>query len=290
MRLVYVTKSTLHKIGGILDIPYEQSLKAGEAINKIIKPHTKENLFSAPELKAMAKIIAVNEILNTETADNIKLMNQRKAESETRLQRVIFYREKLIYHFYENCPNLLSDYENFSIPDEIPEHRIDEYRQYFIKNKELFYKDEAAYYARANAFFRVHMSPIQKSRHANSGKRLASSQSLLQSFDDKHEEKYIDQTLSFFQEYKSTVKKYGQASHIRDDLLKKKKMSQEEYDIITEWHLLKSNTKSEIISTIIKINHRSEQLFAEEVMIALGFNGCATCKALGDKAVVSAHA
>ncbi|WP_416410825.1 hypothetical protein [Pantoea sp. App145] len=285
MPLVYITKYSLIKIGGILDIPYERSLSASKAIHTIIASHTKEKIFSSPELKVMTMTLAVNDILNTETADNIKIMNQRKSEFHSRKQRVIFYQDRLTYHYYKDCPNLLSDYNNFTIPVEIPEHRIEEYRQYFINNIDTFNRNEEAYYAQANAFFRVHMSPIKKSHHANSGKESVSSNNLLQSSTDEEDGKYIEEALSFFQTYRKTINKYGYASHLKEKLLQENKMSIEDYKIITAWHILKTNTKSEIISKIIKINQHSEQLFSEEVMIALGFHGCATCKTLNEKSI-----
>jgi len=278
----YITKATLFKIGGILDIPYEKSNNAKEAINKIIKEYTKEKILAPPELGAMAQIISVNEILNSETPENIKIKTQIKLDSEAKKRRIVYYKETMTYHHYDNCPNLSSDYENFTIPEKIPDEKIDEYRKYFIAHKELFYKDEQAFYARAGSFFGIPLTGtvVIKSHYSNSGKNTASSNNLLSNSNDDAVGFHLENLLSFYQKNKPVIVKFGQASHLINKFLEAGKIKEEEHTLISEWHILKSNAKSEIIKKITGINNISEQRFSEEVLVSLGFNECSTCKSI----------
>ena len=49
--------------------------------------------------------------------------------------------EKIVlpaFHSHENCQLLSSDFENFLIPESCPESRRDEYRAYFLENKDRY--------------------------------------------------------------------------------------------------------------------------------------------------------
>lgn len=280
MTTAYVTEATLHKIGGLLDIPYEKSNSAQLAIVKIIGDYTKEKILSKPELQSMASIIAVNNILNSETPDTIKINRQQKIDREERKVRMIFYKKKMTYHHYYNCPSLSSDYENFSIPDEIPENKIDEYRRFFLSNKDLFYKNEDAFYASAGSFFNIPLTRSVKTRYSNSGRRLMSSNDLLSSNSHDKVSFYIEKALAYYQENKNPITKYGQVSHLLEEFLRKNKINQQDYEVVREWRELKSSVKSEIIRILTGINEVSEQRFSEEILIALGFEECNTCKSL----------
>lgn len=283
MSTAYVTKATLFKIGGILDIPYEKSDNARQAILKIIKEHTKENILSKPELQSMALIIAANEILNSETPNNIKIKRQEQLNRESRKSRMIYYKKKMTYHRYDNCPNLSSDYENFSIPNEIPESKIDEYRNFFLSNKDLFYKDEQAFYAKAGAFFKTPLTRSVKMHYSNSGKNTVSSDDLLSSDNNDNVNFQLRKMLAFYQQNKSIIDKFGQASHLINEFLFNGKINKQGHKAISEWHQLKSSAKSEIIKNITGINKISDQRFSEEILIALGFDECSTCKSLRTK-------
>lgn len=280
MNTVYVTKSTLFKISGLLDIPYEKSNNAHKAIVKIIEEHTKEKILSKPELQSMASIIAINEILNSETPFTIKIKKQAELDREEKKLRMVYYKQKMTYHHYDNCPNLSSDYENFSIPNEIPENKIDEYRKFFLSNKSLFYKNEQAFYAAAGLFFKIPLTRSVKMHYSNSGKNLVSSNDLLSSNSSDRCSLYLGKALAFYQENKRPIIKYGQASHLVDDLFRNGKISQQDHALISEWNALKSNIKSEIIRILTGINKISDQRFSEEILIALGFDECNTCKSL----------
>lgn len=284
MTTAYVTKATLSKIGGLLDIPYEKSNSAQLAIVKIIEEHTKEKILSRPELQSMASIIVVSDILNSETPHNIKIKNQNKIDREQKKVRMIYYKNKMTYHHYDNCPKLSSDYENFSIPDEIPENKIDEYRRFFISNKELFYKNEAAFYASAGSFFNIPLTHSVKTRYSNSGKRnLLSSNELLSSSNQDKVSFYVAKALDFYQNNKKPIIKYGQASHLLDNFLTNRKITEQDYEVVREWGILKSDVKSEIIKVLTGINEVNDQRFSEEIFIALGFEECSTCKSLKQK-------
>lgn len=69
---VFITKSTLYSISGILEIDYESSSKASKAIDTILKTYSTIPILTTPEKNTLINMIAVNSILNSETPESIK--------------------------------------------------------------------------------------------------------------------------------------------------------------------------------------------------------------------------
>lgn len=274
---VFITKNTLHKIDGVLDIDFNTSNRARESILKIISEYTDKQFLTVSEIKAMTNIISIVEILNSEIPEKIKLKNKRDSDLKNKMKRVIFYEDKLTYHYYNNCPNMSSDYENFTIPKEIPDAKINEYRHFFIKNIEVFKRDESAFYARAGAYFGVNIGGVLKTKFSNSGRVSPIQTDLMLSRDKDITEDAINKALSFYNENKKHIVKFGSASHLRCDFLEKGKMSIDEFNVIDEWYILKNNAKSAIFEKTMQLNELSSYKFSEDILKSIGFNPCNTC-------------
>jgi hypothetical protein len=86
-------------------------------------------------------------------------------------ERVVFISRHKTYHYYDNCPKITSDYQNFTIPDEIPEKSIEEYRKFFIENITTFTTNPDVFYFSANIKFGTNINSIGKMHHRTVGRR-----------------------------------------------------------------------------------------------------------------------
>lgn len=274
---VFITKSTLYSISGILEIDYESSSKASKAIDTILKTYSTIPILTTPEKNTLINMIAVNSILNSETPESIKAKAKKIQHEKVKKERMIFVHKNLTYHFYDNCPKITSDYNNFTIPDEIPEDRIEEYRHFFIDNLEMFSRNIDLFYISAARKFGVKISEIGKLNRSNSGR--SNTQDMLNILESDNDPcaKSISSALNIFQENKKLIQKFGSASHFRDAHFKAGKMNEEQHKVISDWHKIKDKVKGDIFQKITKINKMSNHAFSDSILDALGFAACATC-------------
>lgn len=283
---VFVTKSTLYSISGVLDIDYESSSRASKAIDEIIKKYSTIPILTTPEKKALARMIVVNTILNSETPENIKTKVKKSIYEKAKKERVIFLHKNPTYHYYNNCPKITSDYKNFTIPDEIPEDRIDEYRLFFIENMELFFQNVDVFYLNVAHKFGVKISAVGRMNHRNSGRSNTQDMLKLLESDNEPCTESILKALALFQENKKLIRMFGNASHLRDNYLRSKRINEEEHSIISEWHHIKDKVKGDIFQKITKINKITDNIFSDKILDALGFFPCTTCLELKKKTLL----
>lgn len=277
---VFVTKSTLYSISGVLEIDYDITSKACSAIEKIIQGHSKTAILTKLEISSLGKMIAVNEILSNETPETIKTKKRKIIANAAMKKRLVFISHHKTYHYYDNCPKITSDYKNFTIPDEIPEGSIEEYRRFFIENITTFTNNPDIFYFSASVKFGVTINSVGKMHHRNSGK--ANTQDMLTILESEQEPctKSISDALVFYQNHKKTVHKFGAASHLRDNLLNEGKMRPDEHKTICDWHVLKETVKADIFQKITKINKITNHAYSSDILDALGFTPCSTCNEL----------
>ncbi|WP_337063637.1 hypothetical protein [Raoultella ornithinolytica] len=280
---VFVTKSTLYSISGILDIEYEASSRARDSILNIIWEYSTMSILSEPEVDVLVKLISINEILNSETPESIKQKIKKQNSDRLNKARLIFTSDKKTYHYYDNCPKISSDYQNFTIPDEIPESKVGEYRKFFLDNISLFNEKPDLFYFNVSIKFGVKITSIGRLHHSNSGK--ANSQEMLKILESEAEPcvESISVALDLYQKNKKTIQKFGRASHLRDEFLKSNKMNKDEYSIICEWHFAKERVKGDIFQKITKINKITNHAYSDVILNALGFTPCSTCLELKNK-------
>lgn len=280
---VFVTKSTLYSISGVLEIDYDITSKACSAIEKIIHGYSKAAILTKSEISSLGNMIAINEILNNETPETIKTKKRKLITNAAMRERVVFISRHKTYHYYDNCPKITSDYQNFTIPDEIPEKSIEEYRKFFIENITTFTTNPDVFYFSANIKFGTNIKSIGKMHHRNSGK--ANTQDMLSILESDQEPcaKSISNALVFYQNNKRIVQKFGAASHLRDKLLNEGKMGPDEHKTICDWHLLKETVKAEIFQKITKINKITNHAYSSDILDAIGFTPCSTCNELKNR-------
>lgn len=87
---VFVTKSTLYSISGVLEIDYDITSKACSAIEKIIHGYSKAAILTKSEISSLGNMIAINEILNNETPETIKTKKRKLITNAAMRERVVF--------------------------------------------------------------------------------------------------------------------------------------------------------------------------------------------------------
>ncbi|MBS0847927.1 hypothetical protein [Citrobacter sp. JGM124] len=277
---VFVTKNTLYAISGLLEIDYDTSSRARDSINHIVREYSTLHVLSDPEVESLVKLVSVNEILNTETPESIKNRIKSKQLTVEKRTRLVFIHNKKTYHYYDNCPKLVSDYQNFVIPNEIPENRIEDYRRFFLDNMSLFNEKPDVFYFKASVAFGVSIKNIEKMHYKNSGKAYTQDMlNILESENDPCSQSF-SMALELYNNNKKTIQKFGRASHLRGEFLKANKMTRDEYIIIDEWHGAKERVKGDIFQKITKINKTSDHAYSSSILDALGFTPCSTCTEL----------
>ena len=88
-------------------------------------------LFNDQKLEEWRKLIYLKEFLTDQTLAKLKNI----VNSFNRTQRMVFVDKLPRFHLDVDCRGLLSDYSNVEIPVEIPDNRIEMYRQWYIENR-----------------------------------------------------------------------------------------------------------------------------------------------------------
>lgn len=159
MEQVFITKSTLKRLTKKINlIEYlEENIPEHERLVKIL---------SKPEKKSLLEYRQLIEDLDC----LIKYQRDARTFVSDSKSRWIYYEMKnSSYHLKQDCPHLLSDYINYSIPIEIEDQDIEDYRNFFKSKKEIFDEKPDVFFAMVEIKFNVVIKNIKKVHNDNSG-------------------------------------------------------------------------------------------------------------------------
>lgn len=176
----------------------------------------------------------------------------------------------------------MSEYKNYEIPVQITEDKIEEYRAFFIKNIDLFERNQAAFYANVELKFNVRIENVKKIQASNTGEvgvenSIIKSEAMLlndiamhvnEMINFKNSNENTQRTISNFGfNTPKAIKNAASPSHnLNDDDLAK----------VKEWHELKNKLKDLIISHLIA-RYNPELSFNGGMLDELGFKKCRSC-------------
>lgn len=159
MKEVYITTSAFRMI--IKDITISEYLH-----ENLPKYERLKLILSRPEIEQLIKYSKILEDFKNFS----KYEKRDRIYSNDPKKRWVFYKEKPpSYHLVSTCTHLVSNYENFSIPVEINEKDIEEYRSFFIENIDLYRERSDVFFARAELKFNTKIKNIKVIRNENSG-------------------------------------------------------------------------------------------------------------------------
>ncbi len=280
MNKVFITKATFKKLVKEYTIddykckklPYYEKLR---------------HILSIPEQNLLGKYSAFLE--DIESIHKYKKL--KKPRPSDPKKRIIYNKNNSpSFHFYEECEYLKSDYENYDIPVEIPEERIEEYRSFFLKNKELYKENHGAFLARAELRFDVRIKNIKEYHSNNSGiketynPKVESVDIILTRINNhiKQMEEYRNSS----PEIKTLIDELGFGSHKRNSINeiiyrgvdgKLVPYIHSEDSPLEHWHKYKKELKSMIVKYLIATLN-PEFNFRQDILEQCNLRCCKLCK------------
>lgn len=273
---VKITESNFRKI--YREIPPEHSDIS--YIETLLKKDIK-SFFVKKEIEIIASVKAAIEVMQDYSTFIKKIPTKKidieKANPKTRL---IFLKSTPAYHHNNLCTRLHSEYKNYEIPIEVPEERVEEYREFFIDNIDLYREKLHIFFARVELNFGLRIRIIREIEKPNSGLET------IMDFEVEPENKLLtdihnlgNEMIQFrfsSEERRKAIQKYGMASHIVAKGGKKIIASQEDENIIKTWFEYKVKMKNKIIKYII-IKFNPDMIFDKTCLEYFGFKPCADC-------------
>lgn len=165
-REIYITKSTLIKISR--DIDFKSTL---HEIN-ILETYSEKLDLEINDLFSHKEILSINKVWfllkSLSNGEKVKIDKNKKINNNSKT-RLIYLSSTPSYHYDKNCQFLNSDYQNYEIPPEINEKDIEEYRDFFKKNMDLFESHPDRFFARVEMKFNTKIKNIGILSGKNSG-------------------------------------------------------------------------------------------------------------------------
>lgn len=273
-RDVYITKATLHSLSKKFKInDYKNLIKKIDDL-KIKLPI--EEYFSYPEIISIAKI---NILISSFNDELIRSELESSEMKVNRKERKIYPSKPPSYHCKKDCEFIRSDYKNYNIPIEIKENDIEAYRGFFLENEDLFNEYPDRFYARAEIKFNVKINNVKKYEGVNSGlstlsfdehcKAVNEINKMIDEMKEKSVEDFCKVVYMPFNRIKYLNEKYNSNS-FNDTLKSSDKLA---LDI----SLLKNKIRNHIIEILIIDSFKTDMVFKESTMIALGARCCKAC-------------
>lgn len=212
-------------------------------------------------------------ILKFKEKPNLKF----KKDNNTRL---VYLGGAPAYHKTQDCNWLNSSYKNYEIPVQISEDKIDDYRNFFVENIELYERNRSAFFARVELKFNVIIQNIKEFSAENSGTEL------FLNFDYEPEHELLSRIHSLGSEMvqyrfsndfiRSAISKYGSASHLVIRNKDNFPITDEEFKVVNIWLNYKTDLKRLLIKhLIIKLN--PELKFDKRCLDYFRFKQCSDC-------------
>lgn len=287
MNKVYLTLSGLQRISGILYNPKDNTPE--KYFTYIIGTFLERRRITGLSIKDTEKIANVLHI--AKLLDSSFDLHALKIEEQKRRDKVrlIFTKELPSYHLNHQCKTLTHDYRNYTIPIEIPDEKINEYRAFFKANEQIYINQPELFFTLIEKSFSITLSPssIQKMAFHNSGStQLQLEMDLGNELPDK-----ISSIEHFFTENKRYIQMFGMVYD--EEKLKEKiesflqtqkgkrieKNLMEILYILDRWKTYKNYLIKEIICFIAETNNININYFNSEALDALGIPACKVCSA-----------
>lgn len=271
MEKIYITKSRIYTMGYHIS----QSGYVKDEIKEFFEWRFLKS-FNHKELKTMSAVAKVLEAMVDEDLWENLIKKIGESRSYAIKENYVFNKNTPpVFHADEKCAFLQKEYKNYEIPPEIPKERYDEYRQYFIKNIDLYEKNEEFFFARAELKFGVAIRSIKTLRYLNSGNIKCSisdrtNEEVLTNMDN------IANAMYEFEHKNKVHQKIVRNTGYNTTSALKQSQYKEYQDIIEQWGQYKKEMRNLIQEYIITL-YNPERRFSRELLTNLGFKPCAHC-------------
>lgn len=289
MNKVYLTISGLQRISSILYDPKDNT--PAKYFTYIVDTFLERRKIAGLSIKDTEKIANVLHI--AKLLDSSFDLHTLKIEEQTRRDkiRLIFTKELPSYHLNHQCKTLTHDYRNYTIPIEIPEEKINEYRAFFKVNEHIYINQPELFFTLIEESFSITLSPssIQKMSFNNSGStQLQLEMDLGNELPDKiasiehfftENKRYIDMFGMIYDEEKLKAKVENFIKNQKGKCAEKSLI--EILSILDLWKIYKNYLIKEIICFLGETNNININYFNSEALDALGIPACKVCSAYG---------
>lgn len=268
-REIYITKSTLMKISR--DIESKNIYNEISILNSYSEKLNLEidSLFSLPEILSIQKMESLLKSLSNGEELTVNKKNKQYKGTKTRL---IYLTSTPSYHYDKNCKFLNSDYQNYEIPLEIEEKDIEEYRDFFKKNMDLFENHPDRFFARVEIKFNTKIKNIGILSGKNSGIQYFSESEHINAINKIKEdlEKMKDNNERGF---KNNV--YMPYRKVKEIMMKKDKKDNDH--LALEINNAKYKIRNHLTELMIMSLFKGQFKFKEKTLVNLGVNACQHC-------------
>ena len=275
MSAVYITESNLNSIAR--DIT--GAISDTKSIEILYDFELRKTL-AVPEIKRLSAIKLILESLDNPDVlfKIIQFHEQPKIrQRKDPKSRWIFLGGSPAYHKNKDCIRLKSEYKNYDIPVQIPSEKIEEYRNFFIENINLFERNQQAFYANVELKFNVRINGVKTVKEKNSG-------------NEKLENFLSMSPNQLLQKIYQHVELMGNFRLLNETLIAKcgfntpkvlqpenvMRLSEDQMEVIKQWHTYKVDLKRLLVQHLtLKFN--ADFRFSGELLDFLGFRKCSEC-------------
>lgn len=276
MTVAYITKANFKRIATYVS----HSISGVKGIESL---YTQElsRILAAPEMKLLSAVkLIVESVSDHEVLFRlIKFAEYYEPRERSRKDRWIYLGGAPAYHKKKDCAKLVSEYKNYDIPVEIPDNRIEEYRDFFLNSIELYGRNQAAFYAQVELKFNV-LIQVKEVQADNTGDETVENYNLKAPrdllIDISH---HINSMLEFKEsnDYtKEIIERLGFNTYKVMENPRACNLSSDGLVIIKKWHNLKRQLKDLVHSHLIA-EYNPEFSFNGEMLSSFGFRACTTC-------------